>query len=184
MSQPTDFKTPFVKVDKFEPGWFGLLTEYWQRWLTQLLRKIDELEASIAGLGGAGVATTTESSAVVGITSGGGAGTKGSYETLIAATAAAATSITIVPAVYLTNTVGDYQWILDIAVGAAASEVDIINDAKIDSITDPGGGRVVSVTGPMKFEIAVVLGSRISARCSNRTDVTKDLGVSIILEET
>lgn len=99
-----------------------------------------------------GVTTTSRGTSV---TAAGTANTKGTYTTLIASTAYAVKGILIQP-----GTAGaGLDYLIDIAIGAAASEVIIIPDL----MTGSGTGSI-SRQPPWFFPIAIPAGSRISAR--------------------
>lgn len=86
---------------------------------------------------------------------GGTANTKGTYVTLIASTAYATKGIMIQPGVASAG----FDYLIDIAIGAAASEVIIIPDL----MTGSGTGSI-SRQAPYFFPIAIPAGVRISAR--------------------
>lgn len=89
------------------------------------------------------------------ITSNASADTKGSYVELIASTAFHASAIMVQNGAHATGTV----FLIDIAVGAASSEQDIIGNLF-------RGGKSDYILAPI-FPISVAAGSRVSARCQD-----------------
>lgn len=107
--------------------------------------------------GGADAATSQGAT----ITANASADTKGTYTQLIASTAFASTSIMVYGAeVPTANT----DFLLDIAIGAAASEVVILSNLYFGA----GQGSVI-YGNPFIFPIAIPAGTRISARVQSDT---------------
>lgn len=108
--------------------------------------------------GGAGVTITPNASA----------NTKGSYSQLIASTSAASVWIMVQAKV---NPVGTNtkSWLLDIATGAAASEVVVIPNLCI-SVAAQFNVQTVTLALPLK----IPAGTRLSARCQSQTGTSPE----------
>jgi hypothetical protein len=122
---------------------------------------VADFPVSVAGNGLEAIGIDSANSGGVTVTASGSADTKGSYTQLIAATTFEYAALTIT----ITHVNPTIAFLVDIAIGAAASEVVLIPDIFL-----PRGWTDSTIT-PIRFTlpIAVPAGSRVSARCAGTT---------------
>lgn len=114
---------------------------------------------------------------------GGTANTKGSYTQLVASTSRNCREVSIVLYSPDVDSAGNDQvnkfWAVDIAVGAAASEVIIVPDL----MASRGWSTNFSPTGSLRLPISIPAGTRISARCAstsnNATGSVRKIGIAM-----
>ncbi len=120
----------------------------------------------------------TADSGGVSVDPGGTINTKGAYSEIAAATARAAKSVLLLIGNWANTAMSNAAWLIDIAVGAAGSEVVVAADVFVTSFT----GSDSIVPGAILLPISIPAGARLAVRAQcNSNDATDRLLDAVII---